>query len=188
MESIENLKHIKRIERHEQKRNALKKKRKKSQIGCLLLIIGFACTVYSLRMFNFSIFQFKYYILLTILLGVISNWIVTFLEQEIFDTKEINFVEVWLYGSIMLSLTFLTNKYASFSENYQLTLPIISRYTKYSEAGRGTHNVDVVINGIEQEILLPRNKRHEVENADSIIITLNKGLFGINSIVETKLK
>lgn len=187
MDPVGNKKHFERLEKHSLIKRNVKKNRKAYQIGCLTTILGLISSVYSVRMFNFSIFQFKYYLLNTIVSGLIIFFLLNYFQTS--KPKLIlNYYEIWLYGSIFMGTTFFVNKYASFAKNFEVTLPIIEKHIKHSFTSRGLNDVDIYYNGIEQNILLPRHKIAEVEKADSITMLLNKGLFGIETIVMTTLK
>ena len=179
-------KHLTRLEKHKLKTKRLKKENLTSKLGCLFYVLGIFCMVYSGREFNFSIFKFKYFVILTICFGVSAGVILSYSKNK---KITLSFKKTWEYlllGNIVFTIIFLTNKYGSTTENFTEIFPIISKH--YLQSNKGVNSVEINCNGITQEILLPNIEKNELANADKILIELNKGILGITNIVETKLK
>ena len=179
-------KHLTRLEKHKLKKKRLQKENLTSKLGCLFYVLAFPCIIYSGRAFNFSIFEFKYFVILTICFGVSADLI---LGYSINKKITLSFSRTWEYlvlGNIVFTIIFLTNKYGSTTKNYTEIFPIISKH--YLQSNKGVNSIIINYNGITQQILLPNIEKNELANADKILIELNKGILGITSIVETKLK
>ena len=179
-------KYLTKLEKHKLKTKRLQKENLTSKLGCLFYILGFFCIIYSGRAFNFSIFEFRYFVILTFCFGVSGGLILNYSKNK---KITLSFAKTWEYfflGNIVFTLIFMTNKYGSTTKNFTEIFPIISKH--YLQSNKGVNSVEINRNGITQEILLPNIEKNELENADKILIELNKGILGITSIVETKLK
>jgi hypothetical protein len=182
---MNNSKHFEKTEKHEQKTKVIQNEKLNSKLGCLFYIVGIICVTYSGRAFNFSIFEFKYYVILMLLFGVVADLVISFIRKKKYI---INYSKTWEYiflGNIIFTCIFITNEYGSLSKNYNRSFNIIS---KHYRTKRGVNSVEIYYNGITQEINLPKNMRDEVEKAQIIQTELNKGLLGITTIVSTKLE
>ncbi|SFI05010.1 hypothetical protein [Halpernia frigidisoli] len=179
-------KHLTKLEKHKLKIKRLKKENLTSKLGCLFYVLGIFCLVYSGRAFNFSIFEFKYFAILTVCFGVSAGIILDYIKNK---KITLSFAKTWEYlflGNIMFTIIFLTNKYGSMTENYTEIFPILSK--QYLQSNKGVNSVEINCNGITQEILLPNIEKNELANADKILIELNKGILEITSIKKIKLK
>jgi hypothetical protein len=179
-------KHLTKLEKHKLKAERLQKENLTNKLGCLFYVVGLLCVIYSGRAFNFSIFEFKYFVILTIFFGVSAGLILGYIKNK---NINLSFAKTWDYfflGNIVFTVIFLTNKYGSTTKNYTEIYPITSKH--YLQSNKGVNSVEINYNGISQEILLPNIEKNELANADKILIELNKGILGITSMVETKLK
>ncbi len=167
-------------------KNKRKKKLKlKSKLGCLLLILGFISFIPTLKEFNFSIFQFKYFVVIFICLGAIFHLLHSlYFKEPLFNNE--TFFKVFIWGSISMATMLYTNKLLAYKPAYAKTFAIIE---KNIIEGRQNHfSVIIRYNDFLQEIKTSNNTKEEIQKADSITIYLKQGIFEIETIEDTALK
>jgi hypothetical protein len=167
-------------------KNKRKKKLKlKSKLGCLSLILGFISFIPTLREFNFSIFQFKYFVIIFICFGTILHLLLSIYFKEPIINKE-TFFKVFLFGSISMAIMFYTNKFLAYKPAYVKTFAIIEK--NIIEGRQNHYSVIIRYNDFLQEINTNNNTKEEIEKADSITIYLKQGIFKIETFEDTELK
>jgi uncharacterized membrane protein len=167
-------------------KNISKKKLKlKSKLGCLSIIFGIISLLTTVREFNYSIFQFKYFILTLIGIGTMIQVVqCLYFNDPILDKETI--WKVLLFGSISMTVIFYCNKWLSKESTYTKTFSIVQR--ELIEGKQDHFSVIIQYDDYLQEINVPNNEKREIENADSIKLYLKQGVFKIQTIERTELK
>lgn len=146
------------------------------------------CMVYTIRSFNFCLLTYPKLLIIVFILGLATKYILFKLNPEDFSVKFTfdSLASIMLIGQIGTTLMFFINKTFTNDKLKTNSFQIEEKY--FGTIKSRTISVDANINGNEQHILLPNNTKEELESADSVVLTYQKGLFKIIVLQNTNIK
>ena len=135
-----------------------------------------------------TIIQYKYVLLFSISLGLIIGTLkvmfIEIVEKNIFKIFKYYIWTTIVYGYLFWGFIVFTNIELSKPNQSKVKTSILARIETFQ---RGDKYVTLNINGIEKDIPFPNNDMNEINLSNYVVLTLNKGFWGIQYIVDKKL-